>query len=336
MIHACFNIFFGFISTVLVNIKKLPRAFYIFLQLQLFITLISWPILLMWGLPLSIASPIGNFIFAPFLTVFLLLASLIFFCELCYIPNIFLIELLERFNALWLWFLSLGSKSWLICYAQPSMLVALSLVIISVLLLHARNLAKPHRRMGAYLLFIGVLVCFFRITTSSFLGISTLECFKGNLTLINTGKHKIVIDPGILGRRNSAPSWVAYTLIPHLAKLYGTQSLDYVLCLKPSKTVFKSLTALCTQAYVRNLMLISWQGSLDNVGWGHWQELLSTCTEQNTNLIFIDQEPLSITDTENNTLTITPETKIYKKNKLCYNQVHITGIINNSSIDLLT
>ena len=62
-----------------------------FLQVQLFLSLASLPILVAWGIPFSLATVAGNFLFSPFLTLFLLLSSLIFFTELIFIPNAWLI-----------------------------------------------------------------------------------------------------------------------------------------------------------------------------------------------------------------------------------------------------
>ena len=63
----------------------LMRTIYV----QLYLSLMSSPILIYWGLPVSLASPLGNILFNPLLVVFLFFSSLLFFTELLHIPNIF-------------------------------------------------------------------------------------------------------------------------------------------------------------------------------------------------------------------------------------------------------
>ena len=65
------------------------------IMVHLAVTLVSLPILIMWGLPFSLAASIGNIAFTPLLACFLAISSLIFFTELLFIPNAMLISLLS-------------------------------------------------------------------------------------------------------------------------------------------------------------------------------------------------------------------------------------------------
>src|SRR5260370_32295969 len=77
------------------------------IQLQLFISFISLPFLIGWGLPISLLTPVSTLIFGPFLTCFLLISSLIFFLKLFYVPNAALVSCLELITSVWLAFLNL-------------------------------------------------------------------------------------------------------------------------------------------------------------------------------------------------------------------------------------
>ena len=105
----CMKNIFGKIFSWLMN----------FIYIQLLVTLISLPILVWWGIPISLLSPIGNLIFTPLLTIFLFLASLIFFLELFYIPNQWLIYLLEIVTRFWNYLITFGSNGSLIGFAKP-------------------------------------------------------------------------------------------------------------------------------------------------------------------------------------------------------------------------
>src|SRR5262245_46384432 len=91
-----------------------------FIHVQLFITLISLPILIAWGMPISLLTFAGNLLLSPVLTVFLLLASLIFFCHMLFIPCGILIKLLEQVTSWWLHAMMVGNNSWLIALKLPS------------------------------------------------------------------------------------------------------------------------------------------------------------------------------------------------------------------------
>lgn len=141
------------------------------IYIQLTISFVCTPILIYWGLPISSMSIIGNFIFAPFLFLFIFLSFIIFSTELINIPNYFFCTVLDQLSTLWIKTLALGSPHWLIGFAFPGIfwlvifalsgaitiwlirswhliyrLFILSFVLISGLLLlkYAQHLPKQH------------------------------------------------------------------------------------------------------------------------------------------------------------------------------------------------
>ena len=77
-------------------LKRAEKLLVRSIQLQLYLTLISGPILVYWGLPVSVASPLGNILFHPLLTAFLFLSSLIFFCQILHIPHGIFVYALQK------------------------------------------------------------------------------------------------------------------------------------------------------------------------------------------------------------------------------------------------
>ena len=95
------------------RLHRLSSQLLTYFHTQLFITLISLPLLLSWGLPISLASIVGNLLFAPVLSAVLLLASLIFFGELFSLPTTLLTLIFEWITHGWFSLLTRGSPSWL-------------------------------------------------------------------------------------------------------------------------------------------------------------------------------------------------------------------------------
>jgi hypothetical protein len=313
--------------------KNYRRSLLIFLQLQLFITLISWPILLSWGLPISLAGFIGNFIFSPFLMLFLLLSALIFFSELCGLPNTSFIALLELLTSWWLKLIMLGSRSWLIAFAKPSLIVFLALLASTGFALHHKKFIKTGISVLVLTFFLCAWLCFFYFQKPTGAYTKQISCFEKELIFIRSHKKSILIDPGILGRRVSAPSWVFYTLVPELIKTEGITHIDYLILLKSSPMTFNAVAALCQKLSVDHVYLVNWSGSLSHHGWYSWEKLLSTLNNYHSKLSFIDKS-LTLALDNGDTLTLIPTQKTVKRNKLSYPEVFITAMVNSRRIDI--
>ena len=190
------------------------------LQMQFFLTIISLPILISWGLPVSLASTIGNIIFAPILTIFLFISSLIFFFELFGISNSILIYFLDQITSLWYGILSFGSHNWLLTFPGASYVILILFPLTALLVLQHKklnNLKNSTICFALILLSAGVYLKTLNITDS-------LETFENNnkKIIINYRDKKInLIDHGALGRSSSPNSWLEYNLIPHLIKKFG-------------------------------------------------------------------------------------------------------------------
>ena len=111
-------------------VNKFKKYIKSFLIVQITCTIVSLPILVYWGLPISVMSIVGNFLFLPFLTTFLVISSLIFFTQLLSIPNDFLIYLLNHFTKWWNYFLQFGKKEWLIGFANPKLFISTFFIVL--------------------------------------------------------------------------------------------------------------------------------------------------------------------------------------------------------------
>ncbi len=307
-------------STILRLLPFLRRLFWgmiTYLNVQLFITLFSWPLYLYWGLPISAPGILGNLIFAPFLTAFLLLSSLIFFCELLHIPSTPCIMLLEWISHSWITLMTFSTRSWLSTFPQPPMIIALLIPVGACIVLHHKKLISPVKKSIAFMMLIIITSMILRACSSTE-KVGTIPCFGKELILIQSPEQRILIDPGCIGRRISAPSFVRFTLIPTLMKK-GILHLDSIVIAQPSTMAFKATAVLIDTIEVTELFIPAWQGRLKKSGWAAWEQLLATCKKWGTALHKID----TTTMLDAGTIKIVPDTQLTKKNGFLYHALRV-------------
>lgn len=287
-----------------------------YLQLQLFLMLMSWPILLTQGIPLSAGAIIGNLLFTPLLTLYLTLASLIFFLELCTVPADPCVFLLELLTQLWCWLLDFSHSSWLCYFPRPSVLMLMLIPAITLSIMHLKKMTPSKGIIALTLLFVGTGI----VLKTGYLNQEdrwTIPCFGKELLVLQDEKLAALIDEsGALGRRVSAPSFTALTLIPTLIK-QGIPALTFVILPNVSLTLFKAAAALIAQFPIHTLYIPAWQSSsFKNRGWVSWEELLRTAQQSGTTIVFVEKSVSVTLGTK--TITLTPHEKSVTKNGLTY------------------
>jgi hypothetical protein len=103
------------------------------LVLQAILTVVAVPFLSMWEIPLSRIGIIGNILFTPVITVFILISSLIFLTELLHIPNGILCSALNFITTHWLHALSYASPTWLVTIPPATLTVLIVVALLSPL-----------------------------------------------------------------------------------------------------------------------------------------------------------------------------------------------------------
>lgn len=272
-----------------------------FAQVQLFLTLISLPFLVAWGLPLSFMAPIGNIIFLPFLSAFLFVATLIFFFELLTIPNMFLIYILEKIISFWLYVMSFSSKTWLISFAKPSFLFLVCIPLGALLILFKKK-STPYLKTLA---FLGILLFFCACLkypfSSSEQMILNVPCNKGELIIVRKNAHVSIIDPGYLGQSIASPTWIEFTLVPLLNQHFGSQTIHHLIVLQPSIMTFSCVATVCQLCNVHYCYVPLWQGNADRSLLRSYGYMRHALEKNSTQLVRIKNAPLSL-----DALTICP------------------------------
>lgn len=217
------------------RLQKLKTDFLFFLELQLLISIVILPILIAWGLPISIMSIIGNLIFAQFLTAFIFVSALLFTSDLLGIPNSFVATVLEWVTQAWHYVLSFGSAHWLVGF--PAWIFPISCVcaIAACALYHFKRYPQNYR-----IAWLVVLCCATPVIHQIFQrqSIHTVV-MQGSqkMHLVKVHGKIYAFDCGALGARPCSQSWIEYTLAPAMVKIMGATHIDtLVLCKSNSRT----------------------------------------------------------------------------------------------------
>lgn len=217
------------------RLQKLKTDFLFFLELQLLISIVILPILIAWGLPISIMSIVGNLIFAQFLTAFIFVSALLFTTDLLGIPNSFIATILEWITQIWHYVLSFGSAHWLVGFSEWIFPISCVCAIIACTLYHFKSYSQNYRI--AWL----IVLCFATPI------IHTIFQRRSIHTVVMQGSQKMhliklhgkmyAFDCGALGARPCSQSWIEYTLAPAMVKIMGATHIDtLILCKSNSRT----------------------------------------------------------------------------------------------------
>lgn len=254
-----------------------------FLQIQLFLTTVSLPILISWGLPLSAMTAVGNFIFNPFLALFLGIASFIFFTELLGINNSWLIIALSKLTDFWCYCLSFGSKSWLVGFCSISPLFLILIAVSAFLIMHHKVWGQLYHSIIALflLLFISFTVLYLHKKPYQ---LFSLNCGRNSITVRVKDTIVSLQDNGAFAKKLSPDNWIQYTLLPELYKKTGTNTLKTVTISHINTLSLEAITSLCEHAQIEIIEMPYFNESLTKAGWKQFFKLKKTAESQKTTL----------------------------------------------------
>lgn len=306
------------------------------IQLQLFISFISLPFLIAWGLPISLLTPISTLIFGPFLTCFLLISSIIFFLELFYIPNTFFIWCLEHITAIWLACLNLEQRAWLIGFTKPPLLILLLLPLLALAVVHSKKITTISKRILVLTLVL-ITTCatlkFFPYP-SQHNTITTVPCNNGAITLILHNNALIMIDPAFIAAKPSYESFIAYTLVPEIIEKTGYMHIDHLIIYKFNKRILDALQFLATKITIKNIYLPVWKNKIPFFAWRSYVNLKKTISAHNGKIIPISYKK-KLYNNDSCTLFIEPTTtKDIKYYDATYQPLCAQCTLNNHIVPL--
>ncbi len=303
-----------------------------FIDLQLFLMCVSLPILIGWGIPLSAASLLGNLIFMPFLTMFLLLASIIFFCELLHIPQGILIYCLEKVSSCWLFCMQFGQRDWLFGFPSLPLAFLLILTLIPFLIICSRHITQQSKRIGFFILFLTALYGVSHVWQSRKSASFCIQSGRGKWQGLHAHNQIVLIDVQASSSIKKPSSTIDYTLIPQLIKETGSFAIDHLIITKPGKATFETLDHLLRKTTVRHLYIAWWEGKPSKHFWRNFFTLKETMKQTGCCCHVIKNKPVSIMLSEAEKIEIEPDKIVLNSTKeISYPAFIIRHVIDNKT-----
>ena len=305
-----------------------------FIQVQLLVSLISLPILASWGFPISILSPVGNMIFTPFFMLFLLISSILFFFEILFIPNGFLVYFLNKITSIWLYCMPSNNYTPFIGFTKPSIIFVIVIPVATISILFF----KKAKTVTSSIFFLSLLlltsVAYLKIIQAPKPFIKQLPCYNGHVTFIYNSGKIIIIDPGVIGSRISSISWLKYKLLPEIVKSCGKTHIDHLVLMAPGKLLFEAIENLCKSVYIKNIYLVCWTGQLPKNILRSFYFMQKAALNNNTKIKRISKVSEIINLPNLSTITLTPIEKKLTYKKATYPAICATCTIDNTELKI--
>lgn len=310
------------------RVQRITRWLTHFIELQLFLSLISLPLLIAWGLPISLLTPVANLIFNPVLTAFLFVSSLLFFTELVGIPNGLLVWCLDVITTWWTWVLDWYQNSWLIGFVKPSLWVLILIPVISLIIIACKKVYSSHVTITAMCVLFGVISITLYLQSRMASGVNSVAFNNDEVPILHYAQKTVVIDSGVIGKRASAVSWVNYTLVPELIKKTGRLIIDHLIVMQPSIRTFEALAALSVKVQIKNIYLPVWSGAMPRGIWRHYFSLCERIKSEGGSVIRITEYTRTITLSDEFIVYIQPLDTQLKYNEASFRAWSVHGQID--------
>lgn len=246
------------------------------LRLQLFINLAILPIFWYWGLPISLINPIGNIIFAPFLVIFLILSSTIFFTEVLSLPNELLIYLLEQFTTLWMWITVKLNFNTLLTFPKPAWPFAGVILTLALICLMHRKLQKGTASLKA-LIFVWFIFIFNNSLLQPKEGIYIIEKTGRNSSyplFIGNSKEAVLILKPI----NKPNQYNQLQKIKDFLLNMGIKKVNKIILKEVSTNSLQLLLALTKIVKLEEIYIPTLSKFLNKAKFNIWLQLLEICS----------------------------------------------------------
>ncbi len=311
-------------------LKKMGNWLLDFVYIQFYVTLFSLPILVAWGLPLSIFSPLGNLIFNPFILIFLLLSSLIFFGALLSIPTTWPAYALDTLTQWWLSCMNLAPHNSSVGFCEPPWIILICIPLITLAIVHHPLTRARNRSIACFTLLL-TLVSLGSVFSRSD-DILSIPCNNGAITVLQHRNQTIIIDPGFIGQRPSGKQWAQYELIPAITKRTGIAQLNTVICLQPTATILQALEQMCHTTNIERLMIPYWDGTVSKGMNRAWHSLKKTAESYGTKIARIGYKEQLIPGCPE--LAIQPTGTTIKSGDYSYPALKIAGVLGEKNLSI--
>ncbi len=206
-----------------------------YLNLHLAISLFSISMLSQVNIPISTLAIIGNFLFGPFLLIFLAIALLLLFAQLLHLPDAPLTKIITIHTDLWDKLLAIAPKKFNVILSDTYTTYYLSAIFILIPIIFPNLLFYKisEAKKFIYLLFCTIIIISIPLIfpekgplMSSFNKKLVLNYEAGNITATNFG---------LFSKRTNANKLIEYQLRPFVIKNFGTLNIKNLIVIKPNK-----------------------------------------------------------------------------------------------------
>ncbi|MBM3894165.1 hypothetical protein FJ366_01010 [Candidatus Dependentiae bacterium] len=202
----------------------------------------SAPILLWWGLPISMLTLFGNIFFTPFLIFFILLSSLFTVFAALNVTVWHLGWILDNFTKIWLFLLSFSSRNVLFAQIYSPVLLFI-LILINIGTAYTLFHAKSHQKITKTLL-CGVIFTLLIFALPLKRGSSTLSNSAGTLEIQDTANGLEIVEKNYFKGISHAQKQVPFNLKMPIIRSHGTCKISKITVQTISIRTLQSLKEL--------------------------------------------------------------------------------------------
>jgi hypothetical protein len=152
---------------------------------------------------------------------------------------------------LWLKLVSYNGSAYALAFAKPPLILALCIPICALFIMISKKMSKPYQKL------IGLVVAYCAFS-GLFIVISTPDIVHipygtRQVTVKKIDQKLKILDPGFARRTTSLTTWINYTLLPELAKNFGTQLVDAIVLEKKTPSATRCAEFLRKKGIARDI-----------------------------------------------------------------------------------
>lgn len=248
------------------------------IKVQFLMSALSLPVLIAWGLPLSIMSLVGNLLSTPFLMGILMMSSLMFLTEMLHIPNALLYWAVEHLTIIWHFLLGLSSDDWLVGFGAPPR--GISLILCAATSWGLWYVTNRFKLSIIWTSAVAMLICFGISFICQYQFAHTLEHFS----CIKRNGQRLVIDDGFFVYKTSYKSPTRYKIKPLLYKTFGSNHVYRWHCTYAGVRSLRALLVVLDEIIIDKISF-GMGAKYQNDAWREaWQALKEKCLIKKTKL----------------------------------------------------
>lgn len=297
------------------------------INIQLFMTLISLPICIAWGLPVSTLTVLGNLLFSPFLTAYIFVSSLVFvtlFFSYSCKPLLWLLNILTD-----LWMNALHYMPTPLYIGFSCNIIIIIIPAIAALYIASSSCYTKITKTMCYGAVLGFLMVYTHLAQYTQEMIVAIPCFDEMIHVIITDNTSILFDHGCMGKKISAPSWAEYTLLSELIKKTGRTTIDHVIVTQPTIHTFKALMILIQKKAIKTIYIPYWSGPSAKKLYYAFMSCKKACDAHNVRLVRIGYNHHSTLTPHKKAIIDTDKKACIIRNNIQFPLVQMMSIIDN-------